>query len=277
MVWSWESDPFAATPPNQNPSGLGTFVFNLRLPGQYFDGETGVNQNYFRDYDPAVGRYLESDPVGLGGGSSSTYSYASGNPVSNMDPSGLSCVAVGSTVTCSYPGGPTVQFPRPDGWPALIAQGMRYYHRYDQPIATNCPAKLMAQGIARSPTPGFPSPASSAGTLNDATPDTLRGATGMGGFMDMNVNYSPVLSYLTSDVNTGMPVVLNVTLPGHPLFPGYVARVVQPTAGGSIVHNYGEGSGWPQSTKDPAAPMINGVWDLQTRQIAAGLACGCGQ
>jgi RHS repeat-associated protein len=65
IMWRWETDPFGTAVPNQNPSGLGTFVYNLRLPGQYFDAETGLNYNYFRDYDPATGRYMESDPIGL--------------------------------------------------------------------------------------------------------------------------------------------------------------------------------------------------------------------
>jgi RHS repeat-associated protein len=45
--------------------------------------------NYFRDYDPATGRYVESDPSGLAGGSYSTYAYVGGNPTSNVDPLGL--------------------------------------------------------------------------------------------------------------------------------------------------------------------------------------------
>ena len=54
--------------PNQNPSALGTFVFNQRFPGQVFDAETGLFQNMRREYNPRIGRYMQSDPIGLGGG-----------------------------------------------------------------------------------------------------------------------------------------------------------------------------------------------------------------
>jgi RHS repeat-associated protein len=45
--------------------------------------------NYMRDYDPQVGRYVESDPIGLNGGSYSTYAYGLGNPTIDIDPFGL--------------------------------------------------------------------------------------------------------------------------------------------------------------------------------------------
>jgi RHS repeat-associated protein len=68
---------------------LATFVYNLRFPGQYYQAETGLSQNMARDYDPMVGRYVESDPIGLYGGIN-TYGYVGANPISSFDPFGLS-------------------------------------------------------------------------------------------------------------------------------------------------------------------------------------------
>ena len=67
-VWRWDNaDPFGGNMPDENPAGLGTFTYNLRFPGQYFDRETNLHYNYFRDYDPGMGRYIQSDPIGLAG------------------------------------------------------------------------------------------------------------------------------------------------------------------------------------------------------------------
>ena len=74
--------------PDENPNGLGAFEFPVRLPGQYFDKETNLAYNYYRDFDAGVGRYVESDPIGLGGGLN-PYSYARLSPVSLSDPAGL--------------------------------------------------------------------------------------------------------------------------------------------------------------------------------------------
>jgi RHS repeat-associated protein len=58
------------------------------LPGQYFDRETNLAYNYFRDYDPAIGRYAQSDLIGLRGGLD-TYLYVNAKPLSLVDPEGL--------------------------------------------------------------------------------------------------------------------------------------------------------------------------------------------
>jgi RHS repeat-associated protein len=86
--WTWESAPFGTEPPTEDPVLLGAFSYNLRFPGQIYDAHTGLNYNYFRDYDAAIGRYIESDPIGLEGGIN-TYLYAGGNAIGNVDPLGL--------------------------------------------------------------------------------------------------------------------------------------------------------------------------------------------
>ena len=72
-------------------------MYNFRYPGQCYQAETGLYYNYFRDYDPQTGRYLDSDPIGPDGGSYSTYAYAGGSPFLDIDSFGLKETAPGYT------------------------------------------------------------------------------------------------------------------------------------------------------------------------------------
>ncbi|MCI0560657.1 MAG: RHS repeat-associated core domain-containing protein, partial [Nitrososphaera sp.] len=95
--WKWDSDPFGVGSPDQDPDGDGVgFVYNLRMPEQYFDAETGLHYNYYRDYDPSVGRYVQSDPIGLEGGLN-TYAYVANDPLSITDTFGLLADSVTNT------------------------------------------------------------------------------------------------------------------------------------------------------------------------------------
>jgi RHS repeat-associated protein len=112
----------------------------LRFPGQYYDAETALHYNYFRDYDPGSGRYFETDPMGLTGGADqiadpistdsrarfyiaamgrlisadftgftagvNLYHYVYNNPLSGADPFGLypgrwlRCITVAGKIVC---------------------------------------------------------------------------------------------------------------------------------------------------------------------------------
>jgi RHS repeat-associated protein len=96
VLWRWDADPFGTTPANEDPDGdTQVLTFNLRFPGQFVDAETAPHYNYYRDYDPATGRYVQSDPIGLNGGAN-TYSYAISNPLTAIDPAGLAVTWTGS-------------------------------------------------------------------------------------------------------------------------------------------------------------------------------------
>ena len=98
VVWQIEAKPFG-----DGSSITGTALLNLRFPGQYYDGETGLHQNWFRDYMPKVGRYVEADPLlqespvvrrmgplrDLWSQDTSMYAYGRSNSTRWADPSGL--------------------------------------------------------------------------------------------------------------------------------------------------------------------------------------------
>ena len=99
VVWSADYKPFG-----EATVTVSTITNNLRFPGQYFDAETGLNYNYMRDYNPAIGRYIESDLIGIQRGNNHLYCYAKENPLKYDDPQGLYVGGIGSGFVATTPG-----------------------------------------------------------------------------------------------------------------------------------------------------------------------------
>ncbi len=98
-VWQWPYSAFgdnkptgplieARKPPTQL-SATKPIEFGLRFPGQYEDADAGLNYNLFRWYHSKGGRFTQADPVGARGGLN-RFAYVEGNPLSYIDPKGLS-------------------------------------------------------------------------------------------------------------------------------------------------------------------------------------------
>ncbi|MCF7222494.1 RHS repeat-associated core domain-containing protein [Marilutibacter chinensis] len=101
-VWTWDiaSEAFGNSAPSQDPDGDSTaFVLDMRFPGQRYDAASGLNYNYFRDYEAGTGRYSQSDPIGLSGGVS-TYAYVRSSSLQHADPLGLVDHVSGRWIDC---------------------------------------------------------------------------------------------------------------------------------------------------------------------------------
>jgi RHS repeat-associated protein len=103
--WSADYKPFG-----EATVTVSTITNNLRFPGQYYDAETENHYNYYRDYNPVTGHYVQADPIGLRGGIN-PFGYVGNNPINWIDslglvmtpgdplagcPSGVSCVDPGT-------------------------------------------------------------------------------------------------------------------------------------------------------------------------------------
>lgn len=120
-IWEWssKSEVFGNQTPNADPDGDGVaFELALRFPGQQATGASGMFYNYQREYDPAVGRYSQSDPIGLAGGIG-VYSYSLSSPLNYFDPKGLDIATIHNGPTEGNPAGHTAS--------AITAKGVYSY------------------------------------------------------------------------------------------------------------------------------------------------------
>lgn len=232
--------------------------------GHEEDPETGLVYMQQRYYCPECGRFISTDPVGVDpttGGNFNRYEYANDNPYRYTDPDGRDCKTAGKQINCSVMiTGSHIpvkwSVPAPAGFPAKINSSQSNYHHYDIGVSAGAGsasrANALRQTLVRDPTPGVDKPATAAGTENNASPQS--GFLGLAG----KVKASPVESYTRT--YQGHTIVVNVTLPGHPLFPGYAARIVTTSHGVSTIQNVGEGLAPLQGRFSPFANTIDNVW-----------------
>jgi RHS repeat-associated core domain len=235
--------------------------------GHVQDAATGLTYMQQRYYDPQVGMFLSVDPVAVD--TSKTYNfnrfaYAANNPYRFKDPDGRDCISADGRTTCKIAGPngkglPTVSFPTPKGWPAVMSRANNpiAFHSYRKSarIGGKSAASVRAS-VVRDPTPNDQDrPASPTGTPNDATP-----STGLRGWGASAVN-NDVLSFSATD-QKGNVWVINVTQESHTLSPGFVIRGV---VGNELV-SAGEGLALKQAIPLFSDKGINDAWLDQNKQ-----------
>lgn len=113
VVWEGHRRPFGETEVT-----VAAIEQPFRFPGQYYDSETGLHYNLMRDYDPKLGRYVQSDPIGLNGGFS-RYGYAQQNPQMYADPNGEIAIPLSAGLSIAFLLGLSYCALMPDCWQNL--------------------------------------------------------------------------------------------------------------------------------------------------------------
>lgn len=240
---------------------LGTPQQGPGYTGHINDTDSGLVYMQQRYYDPVTGRFVSVDPVAVRqiGDNFNRYWYANNNPYRFKDPDGRECDSADNKTICTPgkkgDGLPTISFPTPKTFPTKISNDSLSHHeyRYDTNYGGKSD-KSVQQAIANDPTPGKDMPATPTGTANNASPTS--GARQV----FSSIADSPVKSYTATD-SKGNIWTINVTEPGHPLFPGYTLRGA---VNGTAV-TYGEGSGMLQAFGPASQLIINDVWKSQNQ------------
>jgi RHS repeat-associated protein len=147
VVWDRVQDPFGRQVSLTSSGGIDTA---LRFPGQQADPDAGFAYNYFRDYDPTLGRYVQADPIGLAGGIN-PYAYAKSNPIRFTDELGLDPdgYGTGSADYPYYPGVFDVFIPGTPANDAFVHSVLQLFKKIEKACSSNdkpCPPCRLKDG-----------------------------------------------------------------------------------------------------------------------------------
>jgi hypothetical protein len=240
----------------------------------------GANERLLGSYLSPVPRAPDWEQVVPTGWSPWPVSPRLASPVSwGTTISGPECYASADGLTCTTHGGRQVTV-QSNEFPAgtKIAPGDPDYHYYNVPVRSAARRREFTSGIINDPTPGSSGsvrPATEQGTQNPAAPWYVRNPIAQGMLSHLvgtpvSADW-PVRSYRTTDQN-GMPVIVNVTEPSHPLYPGDVIRYETRTPSGSAIQNEGTGLSWLQGPRSYIPQRVNDfvtdyVWRTQSEDI----------
>jgi hypothetical protein len=189
----------------------------------------------------------------------------------------VNCTMAKGRMGCMTDLGGKFDVEAPLSFPPRIGSGVEGSHAYsipDGPVPLS--DEELMQGVIDKPTPGpgdLVRPATPERTMNEATPEAAYRAELIRRGLPYGTLINPVRSYLTKD-QWGNPIMVNVTQPGHTLFPGYVARYVTSSDKGSTIQNEGEGLAGlqgPYSQRLGLADLINNyAWRGRANEIMKG-------
>jgi len=251
---------------------------NLKNPNAFVGGVQDADDLVYlkqRHYNPVLGRFYQPDPVTFlekGHGQTNRYQYGWNDSYSFKDPNGTEAMTFKGETKFQTEFTDLLSF----NVPSTLA-GFSYfkdnpnYHIYNRSVyvegLNSIEINKLRLYIIMHPTPSPKAQSATySGVFNLANPATTWRSYLAETKTFIHQMPDNVYSVLRSG-DSGFPWVVNITRPGHSLYPGIVIRGVQDLGGGKvIIHNYGEGVGNLQSFGPLSNGLVNNIWFGETEK-----------